>query len=227
MSLLQVIDLGRMAYTAAHERQEQVHAEVVAGDRPATLLTVEHDPVITVSRRPTAAEHVVADEAELKQRGIEIASTDRGGDVTYHGPGQLVAYPIIPLSDFHLNIGRYLRLLEQVVIDTVARFGVTAHRDEAGTGVWVTPADGGPAAKLCAIGVRVRRGVTLHGLALNVTTDLDHFATIVPCGIADRSVTRLKDLLGGDCPDRATVADALAETMEAALAARLDDGASS
>ncbi len=200
---LRVIDLGRMPYRAAYDEQRRVHEQVVAGDAPPTVLTVEHEPVITVSRRRGAGENVLLPSERLAELGIDVQETDRGGDVTYHGPGQLVVYPIIRLNDYRLNVGRYIKLLEQVVIDTVAAFGVEVFRVEGCTGVWVEPCSqriairGLPPTplKLAAIGVRVSRGVTLHGLALNVTTDLSHFDTIVPCGLAGKGVTSLGRVL--------------------------------
>ncbi len=196
---LSVRDLGRLAYGAALAVQHEVHRAVVEGTAPPTLLLVEHDPVITVSQRKGASQHLLASPQRLAQLGIAVAETDRGGDITYHGPGQLVAYPILRLAPLNLNVGRYMRLLEQVVIDTVAAFGVEGRREEGATGVWVNDA------KLCAFGVRVRRNVTLHGLALNVTTDLAHFQTIIPCGLAGRGVTSLRELLDERCPTMETV----------------------
>jgi len=207
--------LGRRPYGEADALQRRVHEAVVAGRSPSTLLVLEHEPVITVSRRRGAAGHVRADRRTLARHGIEVAETDRGGDVTYHGPGQLVVWPIVRLADYRLNVGRYLRLLEEAVIEAVAGFGVTAHRDPAPglTGVWVAPAGAGPAAKLCAMGVRVRRGVSLHGLALNVRTDLAHFAHIVPCGLADRPVTSLEALLGRRAPTLEAAGERVSEVL--------------
>ena len=217
---LQVEQLGRMSYAAAFEMQRRVHAEVVAGQRPMTLLLVEHHPVITISRRRQAAGHLVADAQTLADMGIEVQSTDRGGDITYHGPGQVVAYPILSLARLRMNLGRYIRWLEQVVMDVLAHWGVAGLRDPAATGVWVDPSrpeldDGAqrPVAKIAAIGVRISRNVSLHGLALNVRTDLSHFNTIVPCGLAGRPVTSLEQVLGPRCPEVAQVADCLAATI--------------
>jgi lipoyl(octanoyl) transferase len=212
----QVTDLGRMAYPQALEVQRATHRRVLDGLCPPTVLLVEHDPVITVSRRRGAAGHVLADAPHLAQLGIAVQPTDRGGDVTYHGPGQLVAYPILNLHNLGLSIGSYMRLLEQVAIDTAAAFGVTACRDAGFTGAWVT-GPGLPPRKLCALGVRVSRGVTMHGLAFNVTTDLSHYRTIVPCGLPDRGVTSLADLLGASVPAMAVVK----QTLVAALARQI------
>jgi len=191
---IHIEDLGRMRYEPALERQRRTHAAVTAGEQPETILLLEHEPVVTVSKRKGAADNIVAGEAMLEQAGVEVCRTDRGGDVTYHGPGQIVAYPIIRLNDHGLNLRQYVWLLEQAMIDTVGRFGIEAGRDECAVGVWT----GG--AKLAAIGVRASRWVTMHGLALNVTTNLDHFNLIVPCGLVGRPVTSMRQLLGTACP---------------------------
>jgi lipoyl(octanoyl) transferase len=230
-SALDIVDLGRLAYAPAYEEQLRRHADVVArrqtGGPPGTMLLLEHDPpVITVSRRPEARAHLLATEEALALRGIEVRETDRGGDITYHGPGQLVAYPIVDLSRLDLGLVDYLRLLESVVIDVCAGFGVSAGRDRCATGVWVggsaTDAPGGTCApsggaKICAMGVRVRRWVTLHGLALNVSTNLEHFGLIVPCGLAGRPVTSLQRELGDRAPSMSEVKAALALRMSRAV----------
>ncbi|MEX0655604.1 MAG: lipoyl(octanoyl) transferase LipB [Phycisphaeraceae bacterium] len=228
-ALVAVRDLGRMGYVAALALQREVNEAVIAGQAPPTLLLLEHDPVITVSRRRTARDHLLASPDRLARLGIDVQETDRGGDITYHGPGQLVAYPIIPLPPFGLNLGRYMRLLEQVVIDTLVRFHVTGQRIDGATGVWVTPpttpdaSRPTPHAKLCALGVRIRKHVTMHGLALNVHTDLSHFATIVPCGLPDQGVTSLRQLLGDAAPTMAEAKAALTQTFIAALRSRRMD----
>lgn len=214
---LEVRDLGRMPYANALAVQRQVHQQVLEGQSPQTLLLVEHDPVITVSRRPSVKQHLLADEQRLAEMGIDVQPTDRGGDITYHGPGQLVAYPIIRLAPLGFNVGRYMRWLERVVMDTVATWGIDACLDDCATGVWVHVASVDPAesrpAKLCAMGVRVRRNVTLHGLALNVTTNLEHFRTIVPCGLVGREVTSMQRLLENKTPTMAQVKDRLIKLM--------------
>jgi lipoyl(octanoyl) transferase len=215
--LIRVEDLGRLGYVAALRRQREVLQGVLEGTGPATLLLVEHDPVITVSQRRSAPGHLLASAEELAELGIDVQPTDRGGDVTYHGPGQLVAYPILRLEPLGLNIGRYMRLLEQVVIDTVSAFGVRGLRREGFAGVWAGSREGGPAAKLCAMGVRVRRNVTMHGLALNVCPNLKHFGTIVPCGMADCRATSLRELLGDDTPSMQAVKDRLVKVTKAHL----------
>lgn len=201
-----VTDLGRLAYLPALEFQRATHQRVLEQLDPPTILLVEHDPVITVSQRADAPRHLLADAARLARLGIEVQPTDRGGDITYHGPGQLVVYPILPLAAYGLNLSRYMRLLEQAVIDAAAKWGVAALREPGATGVWARPTNppDGPTAKLCALGVRIRRNITMHGLALNVSTDLSHFDTIVPCGLAGRGVTSLQRLLGDDAPSMPT-----------------------
>lgn len=151
--------------------------------------------MITVSRRPGAAGNVLASPELLARHGVERHETDRGGDVTYHGPGQLVAYPIVDLELVGVRIHGWIRLLEQAVIDTLAAFGIEAARDPGATGVWVgrteSDPDGAGGRKIAAIGVRVSRWVAMHGLALNVDPDLEHFGLIVPCGLAGRPVTSI------------------------------------
>ena len=200
----EVIDLGRLPYEPALSLQRQRNLAVSQGDADEALLLVEHGPVITLIQRRGIREHVLASSDRLKQLGIEVQATDRGGDVTYHGPGQLVAYPIVRLQDHGLNLGRYMRLLEAAVIDTLGYFDIGGQAETGATGVWVPLATGGnpsaTTAKVCAMGVRVRKNTTMHGLALNVTTDLSHFQTIDPCGLGGRPVTSLFQLLGDRCP---------------------------
>jgi len=202
-------DLGRMPYGEALAVQRRVHAEVVAGERPPTVLLVEHEPVVTLPRRPSARVNLIADEAELARLGVALHETDRGGDVTYHGPGQIVMYPIVSIRALGLSVRRYVATLEQIVIDTLAAFDITASRDKAGIGVWVDV--DGRRAKIAAVGVRVARWVTLHGLALNVETDLRHFQLIVPCGLRE-PVTSMHTLLGPRCPDIDTLKQRLVQS---------------
>lgn len=217
---LRVIDLGALSYDDAYRLQLAHHEEVLtarASERPeiGRLLLVEHDPpVITVSRRKGARDHLVATEAMLKGAGVTVSKTDRGGDITYHGPGQLVAYPILDLNALGLNLHAYMRLLEQVAIDVCEGFGVPASRDDSATGVWVSGGGGAAAAKICAIGVRVRKWITMHGLALNVTTNLDHFGLIVPCGLVGRPVTSLERELGDACPSMDKVKVAMVSAFD-------------
>ena len=180
---------GLTPYAPMLERQHARRAAVARGDAPNTLFLLEHAPVITLGRRADAA-HVLHSAAALRARGIELLETDRGGDVTYHGPGQLVAYPILRLHEWTPSVGWYLRALEDALIDVLAHFGLAGARVAGYTGVWV---DG---AKVAAIGIGVRDWVTFHGIALNVAPDFEHFGLIVPCGIADKPVTSLGRLLG-------------------------------
>ncbi|MEX0886462.1 MAG: lipoyl(octanoyl) transferase LipB [Phycisphaeraceae bacterium] len=225
---LDVEDLGRMAYAPALAYQRETNAAVIDGRRPPTLLLVEHEPVITITRRPAAAGHLLASREELDRLGIEVQETDRGGDITYHGPGQLVAYPILRLAPLGLNLSSYMRLLEQVVIDTLAQEDVAAFRVERCTGVWApavaaapvgAACDAGPTtrAKICAMGVRIRRNTTMHGLALNVAPNLDHFNTIVPCGIAGHGVTSIAQQRPARPPRMHDVKARLVETMRRSL----------
>lgn len=213
---LHITDLGRMAYAPALDLQRKTLEGVLAG-QPGTLLLVEHNPVITVSQRRESAQHLLASPERLASLGIEVQPTDRGGDITYHGPGQLVAYPIIRLDDFGLSLSRYMRLLEQIVMETIAQFGIDSHTISGATGVWVSQPSQTQAAKICALGVRIRKGVTMHGLALNVTTDLSHFNTIVPCGLAGSSVTSLQRLLGPRTPTADEVKNTLSLVMQTHL----------
>ena len=208
-SLLRIVDLGRIGYADALAIQRATHAELVgareaargsgAGDPRMTVYLLEHDPpVVTVTKRVGAAAHVLASDALLAAHGVEKAETDRGGDVTYHGPGQLVAYPILDIQRLGLKVHPYVRWLEQSVIDTIATDGLVGLRDPAATGVWVG-SDGRAERKVAAIGVRLSRFVALHGLALNVAPDLAHFGLIVPCGLT-RPVTSLAAELGPRAP---------------------------
>ena len=195
--------LGRVPYAEAAALQDERVAARRAGTVPDTLLLLEHPPVITLGRGADAA-HVLAGRDELARRGIEVHECGRGGDVTYHGPGQLVGYPIVRLSGQRRDAHRYLRDLEQGLIDAVGELGVLAHRVPGLTGVWVGQD------KLAAIGVRLAAGwITSHGFALNVSGDLSGFSAIVPCGIRDRGVTSLARLSGRELPLE-TVAEVVA-----------------
>ena len=213
--------LGRMGYAEAGDEQQREHGAVLDArasglDHVGTILTVEHPPVITVPPRASAEGHVLADAGALGRAGVERFPTDRGGDVTYHGPGQIVVYPIVDLQRLGVKLHEYLRLLERSIIDTLDGFGVPGVRDEDATGVWV-PEAGSPHRKIAAIGIRVRRWVTMHGLALNVDPDLRHFQLIVPCGLHGRPVTSMRAELGDDCPTLETVQERLVETLRAHL----------
>jgi lipoyl(octanoyl) transferase len=173
--------LGRVDYVDGWRLQDAVAGRVRAGD-DERLLLLEHDPVYTIGRRGTI-DHLLADSAELRRAGASVYRVDRGGDITYHGPGQLVGYPIVRLGETP-DLVSYVRAIEGGLIDVLASYGVTGRAERGKTGVWVDlPESGGPA-KIAAIGVRVSRGVTTHGFALNVNTDLAAFARMIPCGFA-------------------------------------------
>lgn len=201
-----------MGYRPAWALQAQLHHQVVAGGEEQLLL-VEHPPVVTLGRRPGAQRHLLASPERLAAHGVELVESDRGGDITFHGPGQLVVYPIVRLADHRLSVGSYVHGLEAVVVKALGHWGIQAHTDPAAVGVWVQPVADKPPAKVCAIGVRIRRGVSMHGLALNVSTDLRHFDLIVPCGLAARPVTSLQQLLPDRTPDLAEVKRVLAQHL--------------
>lgn len=185
--------LGRVAYAEGLALQEARAAGVMRGESDEALLLLEHPHVITLGRNADPA-HVLAGERARQTRGVALYRTGRGGDVTYHGPGQLVGYPIVDLKPDRRDVHRYIRDLEEVLIRAAADLGVTAERIDGLTGVWV----GGE--KLAAIGVRIARWVTSHGFAFNVSTDLSYFRLIVPCGIADHGVTSLERVTGRRIP---------------------------
>src|SRR5688572_27608888 len=207
-----------MPYRDAWAAQDRAHAEVVAGGEEQLLL-VEHPAVITVGRRPNVGRNLVASEDQLKQLGVDVVHTDRGGDITFHGPGQVVAYPIVRLNDHRLSVGGYVRTLERAVIETLGDLAIAARKDDCAVGVWVDDGTGtNTVAKVCAIGVRIRRGVSLHGLALNVKTDLDYFNLIIPCGLHCRPVTSVRRILGDAAPDLDTVKRILARRLVSSFA---------
>ena len=175
-------------YSTMLECQLARHKAVVAGDAPNTLYLLEHHPVVTLGRE-AHAENLLLARAAYAAEGIELVETSRGGDVTYHGPGQLVAYPILNLNEWKLSVGWYLRTLESVLIDLLEDYGLCGERVDGMTGVWVN------GAKVAAIGVGLRRWTTFHGIALNIAPNMAHFRTIIPCGIADKPVTSLAMLL--------------------------------
>lgn len=214
---MKLIDLGTMGYRDAWARQEQVHAEVLSGGEEQLLL-VEHPPVITFGRRAEIAgqKNLTTPREMLSMLGVEVIQSDRGGDVTFHGPGQIVAYPIVRLNDYGLSVGGFVRRLEETVMATLKSFDIPAQKDECAIGVW-TPNKAGQLAKICALGVRIRRGVSLHGIALNVTTDLAYFNLIVPCGLPGRAVTSMKELLGDATPPIDVVKQKLADQFIAAF----------
>jgi lipoyl(octanoyl) transferase len=201
--LFQLVDLGRMRYAEAMELQQAVVEQRKRGEIPDQLLIVEHPHVVTVGRNGHS-ENLLASPELLERAGIDFHHTDRGGDVTYHGPGQIVGYPIVDLREWKRDVGAYLRALEQVLIETLDEFGIAAGRVQGATGVWV---DG---AKVAAMGVHISRWVTSHGFALNVDPDLEYFRYIVPCGL-QQPVTSMRAL--GCSAGREEVTAAIAEAF--------------
>ncbi|MDN4474627.1 lipoyl(octanoyl) transferase LipB [Demequina sp. SYSU T00192] len=204
------VDLGTrlVPYEEAWALQREIHAQVAAGEAEDTLLLVEHEPVYTAGRRTAAWDRPVD--------GTPVVDVDRGGRITWHGPGQLVGYPIVRLAE-PVDVVRYVRRLEQAVMDVCASFGLETIRVEDRSGVWLPATEERSERKICAIGVRVAKGVTMHGFALNCTPDLGWFDRIVPCGISDADVTSLSVELGREVP----LAEAVEPTvrfLEAALA---------
>ena len=191
MRQLEIRRLGLIAYQDALALQRTLVEERRAGRVPDLLLLLQHPPVITVGVRGDGGRsHIVADPRQLAALGIDVSETGRGGDVTYHGPGQVVGYPILDLRPDRCDVHRYVRDVEEVMIRACADYGVTAGRIDGLTGAWVGKD------KIGAIGVRISRWITSHGFAFNVNTDLDYFQLIVPCGIADKGVTSLRRTLG-------------------------------
>jgi lipoyl(octanoyl) transferase len=208
-------DLGRMAYKDAWDYQELLLKKNVARksavasmqyagdgsetiDLPPTehrLLFVEHPPVYTLGKSGNE-DNILLSEQELKINGIEFYHINRGGDITFHGPGQLVGYPILDLDKFKTDIGWYLRSLEEVIILTMAEYGLVGERSKGETGVWIEPGIKGKERKICAMGIKCSRWITMHGFALNVNTDLNYFNNIIPCGIQGKQVTSLEKELG-------------------------------
>ena len=194
MKNCQIVDVGLIGYAEAYALQKRVVAARKADAIGDVLLLCEHKPVITQGRNGKR-EHLLVSENVLRQRNVEFYETSRGGDITYHGPGQLVGYPILNLGAIRKDVVWYVRMLEEVMIRTTAEFGMEAYRVEGKTGIWVAVASG-VEEKLGAIGVHISRWVTSHGLAYNVSTDLRNFDLIVPCGIAGRKAASLEKLLG-------------------------------
>ncbi|MBO9631717.1 MAG: lipoyl(octanoyl) transferase LipB [Chitinophagaceae bacterium] len=208
-------DLGNMRYQAAWDYQElllkqkvekksKVYAvptdmEEDTAPIPHHFLMVEHPAVYTLGKSGKM-EHVLISEEDRQQKGIEFFKINRGGDITFHGPQQIVGYPILDLEQFYTDIGKYLRNLEEVIILTMAEYGLKGDRSPGETGVWLDPQDLSRARKICAMGIRCSRWVTMHGFAFNVNTDLDYFSYIVPCGIENKAVTSLEKELGYALP---------------------------
>ena len=201
-------DLGLTDYQTAWNYQEKLLQEnvrkksLVFNQEPREeantlnyLLFTEHSPVYTLGKSGNK-ENVLLPEEELKKKGIDFFHTNRGGDITFHGPGQVVGYPILDLEKFYTDIGKYLRNLEEVIILMLAEYGINGDRSPGETGVWIDPDVPGKARKICAIGIRCSRWITMHGFAFNVNTDLSYFNYIIPCGISNKQVTSLQKELG-------------------------------
>ncbi|HEY0612784.1 MAG TPA: lipoyl(octanoyl) transferase LipB [Chitinophaga sp.] len=205
---INVNDLGLIDYQQAWDYQEKLLQENVRIKLDASrstgnfqlntnhyLLFCEHPPVYTLGKSGHI-ENLLISEQQLQEKAISFVPTNRGGDITFHGPGQVVGYPILDLEHFFTDLGRYLRSLEETVILTLADFGIPAGRSAGETGVWLEPENPAKARKICAMGVRCSRWVTMHGFALNVNTDLDYFNNIIPCGISDKKVASMHVELG-------------------------------
>jgi lipoyl(octanoyl) transferase len=203
--IITVEDLGILSFASALEVQEDYFYKIISEKKANRqkaqptptdnfLLFVEHKPVYTLGKSGDI-QHLLLDQNGLKEKEIEFYKTNRGGDITFHGLGQIVGYPILDLDNFFTDIHKYLRFLEEIIIKTLAEYGLTATRSKGETGVWLD-AETPFARKICALGVRASRWVTMHGFALNVNTDLTYFEHIVPCGIKGKGVTSLKAELG-------------------------------
>ena len=214
-------DLGVLDYKTAWDYQENLLQEnldvkKLGGGAQLTrhhLLFVEHPPVYTLGKSGKM-EHVLISEAERERLGVAFFPTNRGGDITFHGPQQVVGYPILDLERFYTDIGRYLRQLEEVIILTLAQYGITGGRSAGETGVWIDADKKGKERKICAMGVRCSRWITMHGFAFNVNTDLSYFNHIVPCGIQNKAVTSLQNELGREV-DYEEVKERLKSNFEA------------
>ena len=177
-------DLGQRPYQEVWDYQKEIQAKRIAGEIEDTLLMVEHEPVYTLGKNANE-NHLL----QSRDQSVDVFNIERGGDITFHGPGQLVGYPILNLSNYKKSVSWYMRTLEQIIIDTVSEFGIEAKRIEGLTGVWVGDE------KIAALGVRIRRWVTMHGFSINVNTDLTFYDGIIPCGIFDHGITSMEQLL--------------------------------
>lgn len=193
MRELEILKLGSLPYAEALSFQKKIHEEIVKGERRSTLLLLEHTPVITLGKHASLDDVLVSTE-DLIEAGIDLEKVDRGGEATAHEPGQLVIYPLLDLKVFNLGPKPFVNKLEDAVIELLGTYSLSAHRDEAFPGVWAGRE------KLCSVGIRISRGVSYHGLALNVSNSLYTFTKIIPCGIQDRGMNTLSRLLGRDVP---------------------------
>ena len=206
---LLVSDIGRTKYAYAWMFQQRVLALRQSAALEDILLLTEHEHVYTFGKG-SDTNHLLASEEELKADGTDVFHVDRGGDVTYHGPGQIVGYPILDLNNYFLDVYRYLRSIEEAIIQTLAKFGISAGREKEMTGVWVQ------GEKIAAIGVKVSRWVTMHGFALNVNSDLTKFNRIIPCGIFHKGVTSMQRVVGKEVPFQSvqkSLADSFADVF--------------
>jgi lipoyl(octanoyl) transferase len=194
MPPLLITDLGLLSWSDAYALQQRLVAARKAGAIDDVLLFCEHPHVLTLGRN-ASQKNLLASENVLRQKNVELRETNRGGDITYHGPGQIVGYPILNLDPIRRDVHWYVRTLEEAMIRSSADFGISAYRIPGKTGIWVQPQGNMPEEKLAAIGVHISRWVTSHGFAFNVSTDLRYFDLIIPCGIADRKATSLEKLL--------------------------------
>ena len=204
-SEMHVLNIGKIGYQKAWDLQQMVFTQRLRDEMDDTMLLCEHPHTYTVGKNgvDNLSRHLLLNKEELAANGISVFEIDRGGDITYHGPGQLVGYPILNLNNYYRDVHRYLRDLEEVILKTLAKFSITARRVEESTGVWVdTPS--GPE-KICAIGVKVTRWITMHGFALNMNANLDYFNHIIPCGISDKGVTSMSKILDRLVDERAVI----------------------
>ena len=195
-----ILDLGKSHYNDAWKLQKKLQSQRISGQIDDQLLLVEHFPVYTLGKN-TPREHLLTKESD----NISIIQTDRGGDITFHGPGQLVGYPILDLNQYKRSITWYMRELEQLIIDVLKEYDINAERKKGLTGVWVK------GKKIAALGVRISKWVTMHGFSLNINPDLKYYQGIIPCGIKDYGVTSMADLLGNDVPDMSEIKDTLVQ----------------
>ena len=195
-----ILDLGKSHYNDAWKLQKRLQSQRISGQIDDQLLLVEHFPVYTLGKN-TPREHLLTKESD----NISIIQTDRGGDITFHGPGQLVGYPILDLNQYKRSITWYMRELEQLIIDVLKKYDINAERKKGLTGVWVK------GKKIAALGVRISKWVTMHGFSLNINPDLKYYQGIIPCGIKDYGVTSMADLLGNDVPDMSEIKDTLVQ----------------